>query len=308
MFTDHEITRSLHEETARLFEDLFLTGKGESLSQVDALALYFDFKEFTPIGRRGDEIVRRLADRLVELDLLDQAASLLQHQVDNRLVGAARATVAARLASIRLMDGKPTLALQALHRTRLPELPASINRARLLLEARALSDLSRTDLALEVLEGENGPEVERLRADVLWSGRRWREAGEAHERIVGTRWQEAEPLSQQNRVDVMRAAIAFSLVDDALGLDRLRAKFAAKMGDSADAGTFAFLSQPDVGSTRAFRDLARRVTSADTLSDFLDEYRKRFPDAAVPDRPRVPSLPESGSGPQAQARDASGAG
>jgi tetratricopeptide (TPR) repeat protein len=305
MFTDHEITRSLHEDTARLFEDLFLTGKGESLSQVDALALYFDFKEFTPIGRRGDEIVRRLADRLVELDLLEQAASLLQHQVDNRLVGAARATVAARLASIRLMDGKPTLALQALHRTRLPELPASINKARLLLEARALSDLSRTDLALEVVEGESGPEVERLRADILWSGRRWREAGEAHERILGTRWQETEPLSEQNRIDVMRAAIAFSLADDALGLDRLRAKFAAKMADSADAGTFAFLSQPDVGSTRAFRDLARRVTSADTLGDFLAEYRKRFPEAATPDRPRRPSLPEAGNGAQAQVRDGS---
>ena len=103
----------------------------------------------------------------------------------------------------------------------------------------------------------------------------------------------------------MRAAIAFSLADDALGLDRLRAKFAAKMADSADAGTFAFLSQPDVGSTRAFRDLARRVTSADTLGDFLAEYRKRFPEAATPDRPRRPSLPEAGNGAQAQVRDGS---
>ncbi len=33
----------------------------------------------------------------------------------------------------------------------------------------------------------------------------------------------------------MRAAIAYSLADDALSLDRLRAKFAAKMADSADA-------------------------------------------------------------------------
>ncbi len=113
VFPDHEITRALHEETARLFEELFLSGKGDTLSRVDSLALYFDFKEFTPIGRRGDEIVRRLADRLVELDLLEQAGALLQHQVDNRLFGAARATVAARLSTIRLMDGKPAQALQA---------------------------------------------------------------------------------------------------------------------------------------------------------------------------------------------------
>ena len=189
IFPDHEITRALHDETARLFEELFLSGKGNTLSRVDSLALYFDFQEFTPIGRRGDEIVRRLADRLVELDLLEQAGALLQHQVDNRLFGAARATVAARLATIRLMDGKPTQALEALRGTRLPELPQAINRARLLLEARALSDLSRTDLALEVVEGESGAEVDRLRADILWNARRWREAGETHEKLVGTRWQ-----------------------------------------------------------------------------------------------------------------------
>jgi tetratricopeptide (TPR) repeat protein len=296
LFPDSEIARGLHNETARLFEDLFLSGKGDSLSKVDSLALFFDFQEFTPIGRRGDEIVRRLADRLVSLDLLEQAGALLQHQVDNRLYGAARATVAARLATVRLMDGKPALALEALRSTRLPELPQSVNRARLLLEARALSDLSRTDLALEILDGEKGPEIDRLRADILWSGQRWREAGEAHESLVGTRWRGDAPLEAQDRNDLLRAAIAYSLADDAIALDRLRAKFSAKMADSIDARTFDFLTQPNVSSTRAFRDMARRVTSADTLADFLAEYRKRYPDAAAAEPPRRPGLQE----PQAQ--------
>jgi tetratricopeptide (TPR) repeat protein len=39
IFPDHETTRALHDETGRLFEDLFLSGKGESLSRIDALAL-----------------------------------------------------------------------------------------------------------------------------------------------------------------------------------------------------------------------------------------------------------------------------
>lgn len=283
-FPDHEVTRALYDDTARLFEDLFLSGKGDTLSRVDSLALYFDFKEFTPIGRRGDELVRRLADRLVELDLLAQAGDLLQHQVDSRLTGAARATIAARLATVRLMDGKPQQALQAIQSTRLPELPASTKRARMLLEARALSDLSRTDLALEVLQAESGPEIDRLRADIQWSGRRWREAGEAHERLLGTRWQGAEPFSERERTDVLRAAIAYSLGDEALALDRLRSKFAAKMADSSDARTFGFLTQPNVASTRAFRDAARGATSADTLADFLAEYRKRYPETAAPAR------------------------
>ncbi|HYF53069.1 MAG TPA: tetratricopeptide repeat protein [Salinarimonas sp.] len=292
IFPDHEITRALHEETARLFDELFLSGRGESLSRIEALGLFFDFKDFLPIGRRGDEIVRRLADRLVELDLLDQAGDLLRHQVDNRLTGAARATVAARLATIRLMDAKPAEALAALQSTRLPELPRSVRRARQLLEARALSDLSRTDLALEVLADESGPEVDRLRADILWTGRRWREAGEAHETIVGTRWQGSASLSDRDRTDVLRAAIAYALGDDLIALDRLRAKFAAKMADSEDGRSFAVLARPGAASTAAFRDIARRVTSADTLADFLAEYRRRYPDAAAAERPRATPEPE----------------
>jgi hypothetical protein len=303
IFPDHPVTRVLHDETARLFEELFLEGRGESLSRLDALALYFDFKEFTPIGRKGDEIVRRLADRLVALDLLEPAGDLLQHQIDHRITGAARATVAARLATIRLMAEKPLQALQALQATRLPELPGAVKRARMLLEARALSDLSRTDLALEVLRDEAGPEIDRLRADILWTGRRWREAGEAHEGIVGERWRGAQALTDQDRRDVMRAALAYGLGDEALGLDRLRAKFAGKMSDSADARTFGFLTAPNAAGTRAFRELARSATTADTLSDFLAEYRRRYPEAATAERPR-PATPRPDPAAEAPRADA----
>ena len=302
LFPDHDVSRALHEGTAHLFDELFLSGRGETLARVDALALYFDFKQFTPIGRRGDEIVRRLADRLVELDLLEQAGELLQYQVDHRVTGAARATVAARLATIRLMDNKPALALASLHATRLPELPAPIKRARMLLEARALSGLSRTDLAIDVLRDETGAEIDRLRADIYWTGRRWREAGEAHESLVGTRWQGPEPLSDRDRRDVLRAAVAYSLGEERLALDRLRAKFAARMADSADAGTFAFLTRPNIANTRPFRELARSITGADTLADFLAEYRKRYPEAAAADRkqPRPGEAPPAQERPQAQ--------
>jgi tetratricopeptide (TPR) repeat protein len=281
IFPNHEVSRALHDETAQRFEELFLTGKSDSLSRFDALALFYDFKEYTPVGRRGDEMIRRLTDRMVELDLFDQASDLLQHQVENRLAGAARATVAARLALLRLMSGKAAQALQTLQATRLPELPGEVKRARMLLEARALSDLSRTDLAVEMLDSETGPEVERLRADIFWQGRRWRDAGEAFERIVGERWRGRDPLSEKERLDVLRAAISYGLADEVLSLDRLRSKFAAKLSDSSDSATFSFLTLPTSSRTRQFRDIARTVASADTLAEFLDEYRKRYPEAST---------------------------
>ena len=60
----------------------FLSPKGDDLPPVDALGMFYEYRELTPIGRRGDEMIRRLADRLVAVDLLDQASELLQYQVD----------------------------------------------------------------------------------------------------------------------------------------------------------------------------------------------------------------------------------
>ncbi|MCC5978576.1 MAG: hypothetical protein JJU21_10975 [Salinarimonas sp.] len=285
-FPDHPVSRELHEETARIFDEIFLGGRDTELDQIEAVALFFDFRDFLPIGRRGDEIVRHLSDRLVELDLIDKATELLRHQVDNRLNGSARATVAARLATLYLMEGEPLAAREVLAETRLPELPESIRQARILLEARALSDLSRTDLALEILAEAEGPEVDRLRADILWTARRWREAGEAHEAMTGQRWQDGDELTRRERTDVLRAAIAYTLAGEEIALDRLRAKYLDQMGDSEDAQAFATASSPDALDSESFRTLATRVTSSDTLFDFLDEYRKRFPETALPARPR----------------------
>jgi tetratricopeptide (TPR) repeat protein len=297
LFPEHEATRSLYDETGVRFEALFLDSKGDSIPRLDAIALYFDFKDFTPPGRRGDEMIRRLAERLVQLDLLAEAGDLLQHQVDNRLSGAAKANVASRLAVIHLMNRQPAKAYQALRDSRLSELPAELKRSRILLEARALSDLSRTDLALELVAAEEGPEVERLRADILWQSRRWMEAGEVYERIVGDAWKQPEPLDDRARADVMRAAIGYGLADDNLSLERLRAKFTTKMADSMDGRAFAVVTAPTGARASEYREVARSIASADTLAEFLTEYRKRYPDGgSAATRPTPPAEPPAGQG------------
>ena len=152
------MTRRIQDEAAAAFDSLFLGGKGDSLPAIDALSLFYDFRDLTPVGRRGDEMIRKLADRLVSVDLLDQAAELLQHQVDNRLQGAARAQVAVRLAVIYLMARKPDRAHAGAARDAASaDLPNELRNQRLLIEARAQSDIGRPDVALEVIANLNGP-------------------------------------------------------------------------------------------------------------------------------------------------------
>ena len=101
----------------------------------------------------------------------------------------------------------------------------------------------------------------------------------------------------------MRAAIAYDLAHEAMGLERLKAKFSEGMAASPDARTFALLTGTDPTRAPGFRDIAARATKVQTLSAFLAEYRKRYPDAAAPDRGR-PDAP--GAGGEAAADGAQG--
>jgi tetratricopeptide (TPR) repeat protein len=285
-----EMTRRIHDEAAITFDSLFLAGKGDVLPAIDAVSLFYDFRELTPIGRRGDEMIRRLADRLVSVDLLPQAAELLQHQIEHRLQGAARAQVATRLAVIYLMDKKPDRAQHILRTTRIAGLSNELRNLRLLLEARALSDLGRYDVALDVISNIDQREAVRLRADILWSARRYPEAAEQIELLHGDMWKGFEPLSDPERADILRAAIGYALGDDVIGIARLRERYSAKMAEGPDRRAFDIATSPLGSKAAEFKDIAKLV-AFDTLENFLREMRTRFPEIGALSPLAQPQLP-----------------
>jgi tetratricopeptide (TPR) repeat protein len=275
-----DYTRKIQDEAAITFENLFLGGKADALPPVEALGMFYDYRDLTPIGRRGDEMIRRLTDRLVSVDLLDQAAELLQHQVDHRLQGAARAQVATRLAVIYLMNRKPDRAIATLQSTRTSDLSNELRDQRLLLEARAMSDTGRHDLALELISNINSHEAIRLRSDILWAAKRWRDAAVQIETLYGERWRDFKPLSESERFDILRAAIGYSLGDEPIGLDRLREKYSAKMADTPDRRAFDVVSAPVGTASADFQEIAKKIAGVNSLDTFLRDMRTRYPDSA----------------------------
>ena len=272
-------SRSAQDQAQALFTQVFLSEKGDNLPPIDALAMFYEFRELTPIGRRGDELIRRLADRLVAVDLLDQAAELLQYQVDKRLEGSARAQVAAKLAMVYLANRKPDLAITALRSTRVADLSGELRAQRLLLEARAQSDIGRHDLAIDIVSNITGREAIRLRSDIYWAARRWREASEQIELYFGDRWRDFKPLNPAEKSDVIRAVVGYALAEDAIGMARFREKYAPLMSGEADKIAFDTASRPRVANSGDFAAIAKMAASVDTLDGFLREMKTRFPDA-----------------------------
>ena len=291
-----EIARQGQDLASALFAQLFLGPKGDDLPPIDALGTFYEHRELTPIGRRGDEMIRRLADRLVAVDLLDQASELLQYQVDKRLEGAARAQVAARLAMVYLTNRKPDRAIAALRSTRIADLSGELRQQRLLLEARAQSDVGRHDLALDIISNISGREAIRLRSDIYWAARQWRESAEQIELYYGDRWRDFKPLNPVEKGDVIRAVVGYALAEDAIGLARFREKYAPLMSGDADRVAFETASKPTANSSAEFAKIARMAASVDTLDGFLREMKTRFPDATAratlpPEAPKADPTP-----------------
>lgn len=276
-----ELTRQSQDAASTLFAQLYLSPKGEDMKPIDALGMFYEYRELTPIGRRGDEMIRRLADRLVAVDLLDQAAELLQYQVDKRLEGAARAQVAARLAMVYLTNRKPDRAVAALRSTRIADLSGELRQQRLLLEARAQSDVGRHDLALDIISNITGREAIRLRSDIYWASRQWREASEQIELYYADRWRDFKPLSVTEKGDVIRAVVGYALAEDSIGLARFREKYAPLMSGDTERMAFDLASKPAAASSAEFAAIAKMAAGVDTLDGFIREMKIRFPDATA---------------------------
>ncbi len=266
------ITDSMNE----IFADLYLRNGSDAMSAIKALALYYDFRELTPLGTDGDEMIRRLGERLVAVDLLDEAIELLDHQVRFRLEGTAKAQVAVRLAVIQLLDKQPDKALDTIRRTRQTRLPEDLTFKRLILEGRALAELSEFEQALELITGLDALEANLLRADIYWAAQDWPMAANSLEKVLA----DAGPQPADKSLDaaiqgrVMRAAIAYALAGQQAGLDKLRTRFDAQMATSSYADSFDVISRSSSNNGVAFRQLANTIAGLDTLKDFMATYRR----------------------------------
>lgn len=270
--------RELRIKVADYFRRLFLNGEADRLDPIQAVALFYEFDDnLMPIGPDGDQMVRKLAQRLVSFDLLEPASALLQYQVDNRIRGIGKSAVAVDLATIYLWDKRPDKALAAINTTRQPSLPKDLALERRLLEAAAYRDLGRFDHVIELVEPLEGAEAKSLLADAYWRDRRWSEASQAFMSML-------PPAGQAQKKDadlVFKAAIAARMAKDNAMLAQLRAYAPAMAGNANKASFDLITSQADI-SGAAISEAVRRLADAPRVDAFADALKKRF------DAPKAP--------------------
>jgi hypothetical protein len=281
------------------FRRLYLDGEVDRLDPIQALALYYEFADLTPIGSDGDLMVRKLAQRLVAFDLLEPAASLLQHQVDNRMRGMGRSSIAVDLATIYLLNKQPDLALSAIDRTRQPGMPRELMLERRLLEAAAYRDMGRFDNVIELVEPLETPEAQAFLADAYWRDRKWSDAARTYMAMLPPPNEAVKPA----HADIaMRAAISGRLARDMTLLADLRTRYGALFQGNPNQASFELMtSQAEVGGA-GLSEAARRMADAPRVDAFSAAMKARLQGRSV-----TPPTGAAAPAPRAAAPKPSGA-
>ena len=262
-----------------IFEQMYLSDGGRAIPPLTAIALYQEFRELTPAGEKGETMITRLADRLVDVDLLEQAGKLLDWQIEQRLEGEEKSRVGGRLALISLLSAQPQGTLDALDKSQVDGVSESLKRQRRHLRARALADLKRVDDALALLEGDQSLDALRLAADINWRERRWVQAADRLGRLVPAVPPRDRVLSEDESQVILNLAIAQTLSGDREGLVLLTDAYKTAM-DKTDQKTFFDLLTRDSGLGGSL-PISRELAEVAEFEAFMNQIRQQVDDQGL---------------------------
>ena len=276
-FRDYPEAKTVTKLMSDTFNGLYLDDKADALAPVTAIAIYEEFKELTPAGSRGDSMIQKLADRLVGVDLLDQAAALLEGQIKFRLQGAERARVGARLALIHLLRRKPADAERVIRSTESGGLTPELAQQRIHLLSQSLMGQRRFAESLAQIENDLTMEGELLRTEIYWTMGNWNDAVQSLQRVVtasGAR--RGEALSRKQARHLLNLATAMTLSGNERGLARVRANFGTAMAGTEYARAFSLIAErPSMGLISP-DSVNARVAVAQNFKSYLTAYRERL--------------------------------
>ena len=276
-FRDDPSVEGVAGRMSEVFLELFLNGAADDLSPITAIALFDEFSDLLPPGNRGDDMIRLLADRLVSVDLLDQAAMLLERQVEFRLAGPEQVRVGGRLALVHLMNRQPEKALQVLQNTNSNQSTRELQASRRRLQARALTELRRPDEAIVLLGADMTPESKQLRAEIYWRSENWTAAANAIAEMA------PEPdrgliLDDTNARLILNWATALTLAGDDRTVTRVRQRYLASMEATAFADAFDLITTPRERGLLDYRAVRQQIEQAEDFQSFLIEYEEMIGD------------------------------
>lgn len=257
----------------RHFHDMFIGPTMGQMTAMDALSVYQEFRNLVPQGEEGKAVIKALAERLVSVDLLPQAAGLLETLLDQITDPMERGEVGTRLAAIRILDQQGDAALKALAASDNPGLSAALQADRRLMQAKALAEAGQLSQALGILTNDSSDAALRLRIDILWRQQKWQDVSTLLEQMIGPVPPSGKPLTSDQATMLINRATALALAGDQAALDKLAVSFGPAMAGTTQVDSFRLLTRAKLDNVQDLALLQSKMTEVDLFRKVLNDYR-----------------------------------
>ncbi len=264
-------SQPIKDEMAAVFTGLFVNGGAKDVPPLEAVSIYNGFSAYMPEGEQGAIATLNFADSLITMDLLGKAAQLLEEQLKGGDVPQARvAATYNKLAAVYLLDSLPEKALATLAGAG-GDASAQVNEERNLLRARAMSQLNRPDDAIAALATSTSTDALKLKADVLWRARKWKEAAATLEGMLPDG---DKGLTEADAQLVVNAAVGYKLAGDTASLAEIKSRYISPMDATSQRDTFRVVTRSGGSSKLSDRDTILKIAGeVDMFKGFLDSYK-----------------------------------
>lgn len=270
---------AMAQKMGQTFIVMFNDGAADALPTLDALALYYQYRNYTPSGATGNEMIGRLADRLISVDLLDQATQLLDRQMHSQSEKQQRSSLGAKLANIHLLNHQPKKALAALEDSVYGDNTVLVRQERNRLTAQALSALGQQDKALHILGDDISQEAEKARLAIYWQQKDWSRVAVNVENMLKTRKDNSAPLTIDESEALLKLAMAYIFENNAVQLQYLHDYFTPLMAHNPNKQLFDFITKNDITPTPTnFDEVIQRMAET---REFVDHYHARIDTASA---------------------------
>ena len=273
-----EQKQNITNRMVKIFEDIYIYNQDDTkMIPIKSLALYNDFKWLSELSSRQNTIIQKLADRLVAVDLLPRASELLNELLlKNDLTDENRARIGARLAVINLFDQSPRNALDILDRTEYDNLSLATMGPRKIIKARALSQIGKTDEALQLLEQDNSKNALLLRFEMYWNAEQWSKAADTIKYLIENP-KPGQPLSQEQINYILDWATVLKKAGRETVLVRIRNKFMPYFANTKYHGPFNILTnhlEKDKVDIKEINGIVHDVQDFNNFSKFYTDSLK----------------------------------
>ena len=278
---DPEQEDQVTQRMVKIFENIYINNQDSSSASLKSLALYNDYSWLAPLSKYYNNIIPKLADRLVAADLLDQAYEILAEQyTKGNLTPQEKAVVGTRMALINLFNESPGEALNILDKTEHEDLTPTIVAHRRLIRAKALSALGEPEAALELLRDDYSKNGLMMKSEIYWDNGQWAEAADTIKYLI-EKPQPGQKLSEEQTQLVLDWATALKKAGRETVIVRLKNTFEPFFKDTPYSSAFKVLTDSFESNKIDLKEIDKAINNIAAFSSFAKIYTDSLKSATL---------------------------